>query len=127
MNTDNDHRSDDRFDAAMRQRHALASARISPRVEAQLRQRRAALRADPRRAHSGWRPGWPVATACAAVLAVLAGTQLQREPASQTPAPAAMAAAAAAADRADLDSVLDENPDFYLWLASGDADTFAVK
>lgn len=119
--TDHDGRAE-RFDAAMRQRHALAATRLSPQVQAQLQQRRvAAMRAGPTHARHRRRIGWSLATASMAALALAFGLQVQRQPTPPSAAPAIVAT-----DEI-LDTVLDENPDFYLWLASSDANAFASE
>lgn len=122
MNDDNDNR----FDAAMRQRHAAAVARPSARTRAQLQQRQRAAMAG-RSAGGMWRRGWPLATAFAAVLAVAVGLQLRPQPAPQPGVPATDLAGADDGGDAAFDTLLDENPDFYLWLASVDADALAVE
>lgn len=123
------HHDDDRFDAAMRRRHAAAVAQPSARTRAQLQQRLRAALAGPAAPATGVpRRRWALATAFAAALAIVIGL---RPGPHTTPQPAAPAADLAAApdDGRDpaFDSLLDENPDFYLWLASADADTLAVE
>jgi anti-sigma-K factor RskA len=117
----NDNSRDDRFDAAMRQQYEIAATRLSARTQAQLQQRRrAALDTRPARA-SGRQFGWPIAASFAAILALAIGLQVRQppEPATTTPV---------VADNADdLDTVLDENPDFYVWLASSDANAIAME
>ena len=119
MNQDN---RDARFDAAMRQLHGVATERISGRTRLQLQQ--------PARTASAARPamhrfGWPLAASFAGVLALMVGLQLRHDPA---PLPAPPAAANVVADNSDdIDAVLDENPDLYLWLASNDAYALAME
>ena len=118
MNTDN---RDARFDAAMRQLHESAVDRVSGRTRLQLQQApRTAPSASPARPHG---PAWPLAASFAGVLALMVGMQLWNESA---PAPAAPPATVAEAD-ADIDAVLDESPDLYLWLASNDAYALAME
>ena len=127
----NDHDTNDRdarFDAAMRQLHATAVERVSGRTRLRLQQSpRSTPAAAPARRHFGWRP---LAASFAAVLALMVGVQLWNapEPArpGQTPAPAASATTLADATD-DIDAVLDENPDLYLWLASNDAYALAME
>ena len=57
-----------------------------------------------------------------AAMAVVVGLQLRQPPTSATPA-----AVVAATSDDSLDTVLDENPDFYLWLASRDATAIAME
>lgn len=118
----NDNNRDEHFDAAMRQQHAVAATSLSPRTQAQLQQRRrAAMAAQSTREPSRRHFGWPIAASFAAVLALAIGLQVW-----QQPEPAATAPAVADSDD-DLDTVLDENPDFYLWLASSDANAIAME
>jgi ferric-dicitrate binding protein FerR (iron transport regulator) len=118
MNHDN---RDARFDAAMRQLHEVATERISGRTRLQLQQRpRTASVARP----AARRLGWPVAASFAAVLALMVGLQLRQDPA---PLPATPAADAVADSGDDIDIVLEENPDLYLWLASNDAYALAME
>ena len=112
------------FDAALRARHAEALDQLSPRVRAQLAQRRhAALRGQthPRARPVGLR------YAIAGIGALALGLQLQR-PSSFDPAttPATVVrAAATAAPRGD--TLLDQDPEFYAWLASPDAQQLAME
>ncbi|MDN5782539.1 MAG: hypothetical protein L0H23_11070 [Luteimonas sp.] len=117
MNHDN---RDARFDAAMRQLHDTAVDRISGRTRLQLQQR--AHAAPPARPAPS-RFGWPLAASFAAVLALMVGLQLRHDPA---PLPAAPTNAVADSGD-DIDIVLDENPDLYLWLASNDAYALAME
>lgn len=125
MNTRHD---DDRFDAAMRDLHAQAVSQVSAATMAGLHRRRhAALHeAGPRRV-----PRWALATAFASVcaLAIGLGSGLLRDD-GMPPAPAGVAAASASVSVDDIDDAfasLDENPDFYLWLASSDATLLAME
>ncbi|MBD9369373.1 hypothetical protein [Xanthomonas sp. XNM01] len=114
----------DPVDRHARTLHASALAHTSPEVLRRLRDARRAATATP--ARQGWlqRGGWLAGTACAAVLAVAVGLQLGDAPAPHpAPAPTATAAAVAGmADDADLTTSvvepLQEDPGFYLWLAS---------
>jgi len=121
------HDRDARFDAAMRQLHATAVGRVSGRTRLQLQQLpRSATTAAPARRGFGWRP---LAASFAAVLALMVGVQLwnapEPSPAEQAAPTATPATVADAAD--DIDAVLDENPDLYLWLASNDAYALAME
>ena len=132
----------DRFDDAIRARHAESLEHLSPRVRAQLAQRRRAALAGqaPRVSRSPWRFAFPLA-AVAAVGALAIGLQSNtqwRAPdapapmvatvkpspasdalASRTPAP--RATALPDTDEATASASLEENPDLYVWLASDDA------
>ncbi|MFN3311002.1 MAG: hypothetical protein ACK40R_04740 [Thermomonas sp.] len=120
------------FDAGVRARHAEALQRLSPRVQAQLAQRRnAALRGQPAAARRSHRLHY--ATAGLATLCALAlGLHFQPPP-SEAPGallPAATTAAVAAsphkATRAPS-TLLDEDPEFYAWLGSSDARRVAME
>ncbi len=133
---------DDRFDAAMRARHAVALTAVSPRVAAQLQQRRRAAlagsavpAAGPRR--FGWPVGAAVAASFAALLAVAIGLQSPTRLAQGDAPAVAMTATPGDGPVAPMldadgdgiadDSILDEDPDFYAWLASSDATALAME
>jgi hypothetical protein len=113
---------DDHFDANLRARHQASLERLSPRVQAQLAQRRnAALRGVPvRRAH-----GFRYAAGFAALCALAIGLQFGIMPNPNTPA-SAPATGIASATPADA-TMLDEDPEFYAWLASSDAQLVAME
>ena len=123
---------DDTFDASLRARHAAALERLSPRVQAQLAQRRnAALRGHAARSRGhGFRYA---ATGLAAACALALGLHFSAVPtptpraaavvAAPTPAPAGNAGNAGNAGS----TMLDEDPDFYAWLASSDAQRVAME
>ncbi|RDZ26870.1 hypothetical protein [Lysobacter silvisoli] len=116
----NDH-DDARFDAAMRALHRRAVDRVAPATRARLRDARFEATARvPRRGL-----GWALASGTAAVFALAIGLQQQRDPQAAAPPATAPLAAHLPAPEAAYDSStalasLDENPDFYLWLASAD-------
>ena len=127
--------TDDRFDDAIRARHAESLEHLSPRVRAQLAQRRRAALAGqaPRASRSPWRFAFPLA-AVAAVGALAIGLQSNgmqgRAPEApapmvatvkHVPAPAPRATALPDTDEATASASLEENPDLYVWLASDDA------
>lgn len=119
--------NDDRFDDAMRRLHAQAVPQVSAGTMAELHRRcHAALagEARPRR----WF-GWPVAAAFASVLAVAIVLGIGLQDASHDPAttPAIASADAASADYDEAFDALDENPDFFVWLASSDATMLAME
>ena len=106
---------DGRFDAVARSHHAASLERLSARAQARLTQaQRAAAR--PVFPH---RPAWLVPTVFAAVAVLAIAVQLRPEPTS-VPADTPDVALATADAGADPTAPLDENPDFYLWLASTD-------
>ncbi|QOW21575.1 hypothetical protein [Novilysobacter avium] len=120
-----------RFDAHARECHADALAHVSPHVLSRLQQaRRAAALGAPRRHSRVW--AWSGSAAVLA-LALGVGVQFQRAPDSTQGASVPLAntadlaagQAVAALDEVDSEvsgllAALDENPDFYLWLAAND-------
>lgn len=119
-----------RFDRAARERHADALVDVSPLVRSRLQRARqqASLSGAAKRS-----PTWAWAGSAAVLaLALVIGVQFQHAPVptpSNTPlatTPAATTDRALAAfdnddtEVAQLLAALDENPDFYLWLAAND-------
>ena len=114
-----------RFDLALQGHHAAALAQLSPQVRAQLAQRRlAATRGEGARRGHGVRYA---AAAFATLCALAIGLQLRPAtlPGQITSADAAVAIVAAAG-RTDS-TMLDEDPEFYAWLASSDAQQIAME
>ena len=110
------------FDAAVRSAHAASLDHLSPRVHAQLAQRRrAALAGKARHASPWWRAAWPIAAA-AAIGALAIGLQVR----APVPAPSPVVATAPT-DPATTYDTLDESPDLYVWLASDDAAALAME
>ena len=121
-----------RFDAHARDLHADALAQVSPHILSRLQQaRRDATLGAPRKHSRLW--AW---TGSAAVLALAlgAGIQFQHAPDSIHGAGVPMAStphlpaeqALVAVEEVDSEvsgllAALDENPDFYLWLAANDS------
>ena len=121
--------TDARFDAGLRAHYAAAVQRVSPATRAQLAQRRhAALRGErPRGAH-----GMRYAVAGFAVAAALVVGLQVRQPMLPTSAPASQPDVATAAttlrpDTPRPDTLLDEDAEFYAWLASNDARLVAME
>jgi len=114
------------FDATMRQRHATAVAQVSAATQAQLHQRRRAALA-PSRAAGLRRYGWAGAASFALLLALAVALPWQRQASSPASSGAVVASTALDGGDAGADNVLDENPDFYLWLGSADAQTLAME
>lgn len=115
-----------RFDDALRGHHGASLQQLSPRVRAQLALRRdAALRGNvPQRSQR-----FAYAAAGFAALCALAIGLQFRNPSTQTLTPASVVAttnATAAPARAD-GTMLDQDPDFYAWLASSDAMQVAME
>ncbi|TWI14038.1 hypothetical protein [Aerolutibacter ruishenii] len=108
---------DTAFDARARACHGASLQRLSARTQARLAQaRRPAAQPAPRHGAA-----WAVPTVFAAIAALAITAQLRTDP--RTPPPATgPATALASGDTASSDpaAALDENPDFYLWLASAD-------
>lgn len=113
-----------RFDDAVRGHHRGALERVSPRVRAQLAQRRhAAVRGDT--GHRSHRFGFATA-GFAALCALAIGVQFRNPPSPVTTPVTAVASVAATATRSDS-TMLDQDPDFYAWLASSDAMQVAME
>lgn len=120
--------NDDTFDQAMRDRYRLATGSVSAATQSQLRQARQARHAaaigDARKS----RFSWPLLLggATAAVFAVAFGLGLHKQallaPDATQPTPVATAAA-----YEDPASALDQDPDFYAWLGSADAELVAME
>lgn len=112
------------FDDHARRAHAQSLDALSPRVQAQLAQRRGAALASStsaRAPHARW--GWIGAAATACVLVVV----LQVGPSLQVPTEAPRTIAAVQDVPADPGGLLAEDPDFYLWLASGESQAYAME
>lgn len=120
MTTEHDHP----FDAALRVHHQASLQRLSPRVQAQLAQRRnAALRGESTaRRGRGFRYA---AAGFAALCALAIGLQFGTMPGPTVPATTTSIAATATA-KTDA-TMLDEDPEFYAWLASSDAQQVAME
>lgn len=112
------------FDDALRGHHAASLQQLSPRVRAQLAQRRnAALRGKP--ANRGHRFGY-AAAGLAALCALAIGVQFRNPPSGDVAPATVLTAATATSARADS-TMLDQDPDFYAWLASTDALQVAME
>ena len=108
------------FDARLRAAHAVALERLSPSTQAQLAQRQRRALAARHSAFSTPLLRWSVATLAVAVVAV----GLFHPGRGPSPAPPDVASSVAAAPSAET---IDDNPDFYLWLASSDATSLASE
>lgn len=114
------------FDTSARRAHAGALDALSPRVQAQLAQRRrAALSSVQSPAPRPW--AWMTAAASAGVLVLVVALQIRPPLDSPAPADAALAAAAAPDATPDPVGALAEDPDFYLWLASNESQSIALE
>ena len=108
---------DDPLARRARALHAASLDALSPRVRAQLRVRRQAATAPaPLRRGRDWR--WAAAPALALALAFWLPRMGTQAPVADDPAQ--VAAAAAAAAEAPV-VPLEQDPEFYAWLASADA------
>lgn len=114
--------ADTRFDAALRARHATALAQLSPRVRAQLAQRRGAALRGQRPAPRPHRLRFAMA-GFAALCALALGVRLYPQGASPAAAPASTQLASSTGGSLPL----DEDPDFYAWLGSADAPRLAME
>lgn len=115
--------NDFEFDRRARAVHEQSLQALSPRVRAQLHNRlRAAISAPraPRHAHR-----WGLATA--AVLALAIGFGVPWTGIDESTAPAGDRLAIAEPAPAAAPATLDQDPDFYLWLASADAVALASE
>lgn len=125
--------NDTRFDQAMRDLHARARNEVSSATMAQLHRRR--ISALDGHAPARRRFGWPLAASFASVLAIAIGLQSGVLDPGQGDAQApAQTVATAPATHSSLDALeaanltpLDENPDFFVWLASSDASLLAME
>ena len=121
----------DRFEEAIRAAHAQSLDHLSPRVRAQLAQRRRAALTGQARA-TPWRFALPIAAACAiGVVAIgLQGNFFNRS----EPAPPPVVAAVTPKPTPTVDDIvlaqsddtaeyaaLEESPEMYAWLASDGA------
>jgi hypothetical protein len=115
-----------RFDDALRGHHRISLQQVSPKTRAQLAQRRhAALRVTaPHRTH---RLGY-AAAGFAALCALAIGVQFRNPSSQPLPVTGAEVATNTTAIPARADStMLDQDPDFYAWLASSDAMQVAME
>lgn len=119
---------DDRFDANMRALHRTALEHVSPQVRFRLRPA-----APPQGGVGGlfghWRRGPLLAGLGVAVLALALGIAVW--PRGEPSAPVAEGAIAGSAQPAQVDAdaafALEQDPDFYAWLASDDAALVAME
>lgn len=118
---------DEAFDRSARDAHAASLDALSPRVQAQLAQRRrASLEAAPaatRRAP--W--GWATAAASACVLVIALQVRPPVDPAPATAPTTAIAVAPVTEVAPDPGGMLAEEPEFYAWLASNESPDFAQE
>jgi hypothetical protein len=113
----------DEFDRRLRLHYWQATTQLSARTQAQLQQRlRAAMASHATSPRSAFRRSrriaWSLAAACSLVVAFGVGERWQA-PGAAGPPPSMIASSASGNDQ--LVATLDETPDLYLWVASGDA------
>lgn len=124
MTLPDDDARDRTLDHVARALHAEALAHVSPRTRMQLRARRAQAQRAPTR---GTRIlGWGLAGACAAVFAIAIGWRMGLPPPAAGPMPSAVAQSGSS-DYREAYATLDEDPDFYLWLATTDVQPLAME
>ena len=122
MNNHTGFDGDARFDRALRQHHATAVDSLSPRTRAQLAQRRnAALRGERVAPAHGMRYA---AAGFAAICALAIGLQFGIMPAPGNPVATGIASTTTSSTDTTM---LDEDPEFYAWLASSDAQQIAME
>ena len=118
----NNHPNETGFDNELRGHHATAVDRLSPRTRAQLAQRRnAALRGERVAPPYGMRYA---AAGFAALCALAIGLQFGIAPAPTGPVTTSIASTSATTSATTM---LDEDPEFYAWLASADAQQIAME
>ncbi len=111
------------FEQELRARHALAVAHVSTHTRTQLRNRlQAAITPRTHAPSVHARHGWALAGAFVLLFAL----GIEWRPGMESPVPDQGTPIAAGAD-GDVIATLDENPDFYLWLASTDAVALASE
>ena len=112
------------FDTRARAMHGAALRQLSPQTLAQLR----SARAQPQTEIAPRRWPWLAATAFSALLAVGLGVQFLPGTQAPTTDPAQLAVQTLPATEATGSvTLLDENPDLYLWLASSEAQPLAME
>lgn len=122
---------DDALDRIARALHETAVRRVAPSTLRALRQASTVDR-QPRRGKSTGFPGWALASACAAVVAVIVVVARPDPGTDASTRPEGTAQPLAAVDeRSPLppagDTTLDEDPAFYLWLATTDVQPIAME
>lgn len=119
--------SDQEFDARMRQSYRAAIDNTSPALSAQLHQRRhKALQ------RSTSKPMWqrllfPAFASTFAIVAVMGVYMMTSTPQQSVGAPLVNNAQVIDAELAEEQSILDESPDFYVWLGSLDSNPVAME
>lgn len=125
-NTHNDDSRSDSFDRAMRERYLHAAQHVSPSTRARLRADRHAAARGERIPVRGWPMGAVFGGLAAAVFAVAFGLNFNVGQALDE-SPAQAGNMIATVDDAPGVTALDNDPDFYAWLASPDAQLMAME
>lgn len=116
------------LDRIARALHAEAVAQVAPRTLMQLRARRMRPATRPAPLASRRALGWGLAAACAAVFALAIGLRMDLPSSADDAAAIAEAGAQQANDDIlETYAALDEDPDFYLWLATTDVQPLAME
>lgn len=123
----NDHRkSDDAFDQAMRGQYRQAARQLSPKTLARLRlSRQAATLEAPQRRGFSWPLLGGAGALAAAVFAIAFGLNLRDDALPAMDAAPPMVAISET--ETEPVSALDQDPDFYAWLGSADAELVAME
>lgn len=120
---------DERFDAAVRALHRAALEHVSPQVRWRLKPAAPPPQAGVGGMFGHWRRGPLLAGLGAAALALALGVAIR--PSGEAPMPAADRAIAGNAQPAEIGPeaafTLEQDPDFYAWLASDDAALMAME
>jgi hypothetical protein len=113
----------DTFDARLRAAHAIALERLSPKTQAQLVQRRRRALAADEDPGVPARPALRWAVATLAICAVAIGIFHP----FRGPSPAAPGLTSTKTSATAPADTTEDNPDFYVWLASSDANSLASE
>ncbi|MEJ7746694.1 MAG: hypothetical protein WKF61_08060 [Luteimonas sp.] len=123
--------ADHDFDRAMRDRYRQAIVHVSPPTRAQLRANRHAATRGPSKTMHGWPLGAAFGGFAAVVFAITLGLNFNSGMHVDGEAPPVSTAAsdmfATASGDMSLVTALDQDPDFYAWLASSDAQLMAME
>ncbi|MCY7353596.1 MAG: hypothetical protein LH470_00630 [Lysobacter sp.] len=122
--------SDDTFDRAMRDRYREAVQHVSPATRSRLRANRHAAARGESMPVRGWPLGAAFGGLAAVVFAITLGLNFNQGLQIDDAQPAPQAASdmlATVADDLPLVTALDQDPDFYVWLASSDAQLMATE
>lgn len=122
--------SDDNFDHAMRDRYRQAVQHVSSATRTQLRTNRHAATRGESMPVRGWPLGAAFGGLAAVVFAITLGLNFNQGLQIDGAQPGPQAASdmlATVADDLPVVTALDQDPDFYAWLASSDAQLMAME